>query len=119
PELVGRERQDTCVYVLCGSDREIRDGTRVDRVDQRPRRVVDPVDVLRLADVVGEPRRRVEPFGEINGPRAPEGDVPKDGRHGPVIVDRPAEVVVAETFGKVAEPLELAGVVLCEVVHQL
>jgi hypothetical protein len=79
-------------------------------MDQRPRGVVDPVDVLGLVVRCVKRRPAFELVGEGQDPAVPEGDVPQDTGNGPELVHVPCEVVRSQPRHQGSHPLQLLGV---------
>src|SRR5438132_3078856 len=75
PEQLGRYKSDPVVRLLGDAQRQAAGVPRWDGMDQRPRRVVDPVDVFWLVVGRGEGQAAVQLFRQGQGPTVPEGDV--------------------------------------------
>ena len=81
-------------------------------MDQRPRGVVDPVDVLRLGVRWGEGFTAFELVRQRKGAPVPEGDVAEDCGDGPMGIHREGELVVTQLRDQRAESRPLAIVLL-------
>ena len=81
-------------------------------MDQRARRIVDPVHILRL--VVGGRKRfaALELVGEGQGPTIPERDVAEHGGHRPVLVHGDPKLVLAQALYQGTQALALSPVLL-------
>src|SRR5437868_8216512 len=104
------QRRHELVGLLCNFHRQFGDSAWRNRVDQRTRRVVDPVHILGLVFGRRERLAAQQLAGEVERTAVPERDVAEHAGHAPVLVDHGTKLAVAQTRRHRPHPRELARV---------